>query len=104
VERKVKETSEPELEIINPGNSPDCCWCPMCAKHDQPRAFHWSIWAAPGGEVVCIYSLCAKCLDLMISASITRRVEFNDHIEVNLLRRYPQLRAKLFTEFRHSAN
>lgn len=77
----------------------------MCAKDDQPRAFHWSLWAPPvGDQVVCIYSLCAKCLDLMINAPIARRIELNDRIEVNLLKRYPHLRSKLFPEFRHSAN
>ena len=94
-----------ELEIVNPGNSPDRCWCPMCARDDQPREFHWSLWASPdGGELVCIYSLCAKCLDLMVSASMATRIRLNDRVELNLLRRYPQLRAKLFPEFCHSLN
>jgi len=92
-------------DIINLGSFPGHCWCPMCTQADQPRAFHWALWISPAGdEVVCVYSLCTICLNRMISASGHTRIELNDRIEVNLLRRYPQLRAKLLSFFRHSAN
>jgi hypothetical protein len=77
----------------------------MCEKPEQPRAAGLSLWITPDEDgLVCAYSLCAKCLGRLFSASEPRRVKLNNRVEDNLLKRYPHLHAKLLPFFRYSTN